>query len=369
MIDTPEIAALTERLNGAGVVCVGSGFPVAEKLVARPGGPVRTLIINAAQSEPLMHKDWALLAHFGACVFDGAAVLAEALGITRIFLAAREEFLAALPECGALARQRRVAICRLPDIYPLGYEGILKREILKLALGAAHDDVLVINAETLRNIAWAVLRARPVTDKIITVAGAVAQPQSLRVPIGASLSDCLALAGGLCGGAGVIFRDGVLGGAITDPAQTWVDATTLGFVALPVGHSATHEGGVSPMAISLSERRRQFLLSTASGRTLPMSAAYALFDLTPYRRARFNYRAGAASDFGGKTLRLGAHRAGQDFRAQVALGEDVVRGQLIGDFDSGRGRVRVHASVDGNVCSVDAQGIFLQAHELQAVMA
>lgn len=218
MNSTPGIAALAERLDDAGVVCVGSGFPVAGKLGARP---YRTLVINAAQSEPLMHKDWALLAHFSACVFDGAAVLAEALGITRTFLAAREEFLAVLPECTALARQRRVAICRLPDIYPLGYEAILKREILRLPLGTVNDDVLVVNAETLRNIAWAVLRSRPVTDKIITVAGAVAQPLSLRVPIGTSFGDCLALAGGVKGEAFVVFKNGVLGGARVDPAQAW----------------------------------------------------------------------------------------------------------------------------------------------------
>ena len=354
-----KLQTLAECARSAGVVGAGGGgFALADKLVARP---YRTLIINAAQSEPLICKDWAALAHYGNCVLDGAQLLIETLGLSKAFLATREEFCASLPDLAAAARQHRVSVARLPDIYPLGYERVLKRELLGIPMtdGRA-DEVLVINAETLRNLSWAVKLQRPVTTKLITVGGAVAHPISLQVPIGTSFDDCLALAGGASDAHYTVFHNGVLAGKPIDPAQAWVSATTLGYVLLPDTHSAVEkarEGDV--MSRRLAERRAAFFENTLAGRTSAMSAAYALFDLAPYRRARLAFRALGPADELPAVVRITPSGNARRLLPCVAAGVQVTRGQAIATQPESGG-VTLHASVHGVVETADEHGISLR---------
>ncbi len=354
-----KLQALADCARGAGVVGAGGGgFSLADKLVARP---YRTLIINAAQSEPLICKDWAVLAHYGNCVLDGAQLLIETLGLGKAFLATRDEFSAALPELPAAARKRKVTVARLPDIYPLGYEKVLKRELLGIPMSdAGADDVLVVNAETLRNLSWAVNLKRPVTTKLITVGGAVAHPISLQVPIGTSFYDCLALAGGAISAQYTVFHNGVLAGMPIDPAQAWVSATTLGYVLLPATHSAVQAARASDaMSLRLAERRSAFFESTLSGRTSAMSAAYALFDLTPYRRARLAFRALGSADDLPAVVRITPGGPAPVFQPCIASGAQVTRGQVIATQPESGG-ITLHASVHGVAEAVDSCGISLR---------
>jgi Na+-translocating ferredoxin:NAD+ oxidoreductase RnfC subunit len=333
----------------------GGGYALADKLLARPYG---TLIINAAQSEPLICKDWAALAHYGDCVLSGAQLLIETLNLARTFLATREEFLAALPDLPTAARKYKVTLARLPDIYPLGYEKVLKRELLGLPMNAAGDDVLVVNAETLRNLSWAARQQRPVTTKLITVAGAVAHPVSLQVPVGTPFADCLALAGGATSSEYALFHNGVLAGTRIDPAHAWVGATTLGYLLLPLTHSAVHAVPGDLLSARLAERRRAFLEHTLAGRTQAMSAAYALFDLTNYRRARPTFRALGASDPLPASVRLVPEGHCSAFQVCVAPGDVVRRGQPVAVQPEGG--VTRHASVDGVVEAADEHGVSLR---------
>ena len=352
MSASAKLQSLADCVRAAGVVGAGGGgVSLADKLLARP---YRTLIVNAAQSEPLFAKDWAVLAHYGDCVLSGAELLREALGLTKVFVATRDEFSAALPDLPALARQHHVALARLPDAYPIGYEKILKRELLTIPMDTANDDVLVINAETLRNLSWAVLRQRPLTTKLVTLAGAVAHPISLEVPIGTSFADCLAHAGGASCAHYALFRNGVLAGKAVDPASAWVDATTLGYVLLPFGHSAARAPAADDTAAQrLAQRRAAFFATTLAGRTQTMSAAYALFDLTPYRRARPIFHRLSADELPAQ-LRLTS--GGEHFQPCVAAGDAVQRGQAIATRVSG---VMLHASVSGSIESADSQAIVI----------
>jgi len=347
-----KLQALADCARAAGVVGAGGGgFPLADKILARP---YRTLIINAAQSEPLICKDWAALAHYGDCVLAGAQLLSEALGLTKTILATRDEFSAALPDLATAARKYKITVARLPDIYPLGYEKVLKRELLAIPMDSAGaDEVLVINAETLRNLSWAVNQGRPVTTKLITIAGAVARPLSLEVPIGTSFADCLAHAGGAACADYALFHNGVLSGHAVDPAQSSVGAMTLGYVLLPADHSAVQAAANAGDASAqrLAQRRAAFFETTLAGRTQPMSAAYALFDLTSYRRARLAFHRLSADELPAG-VRISAGATG--FTPCVASGDTVARGQAIARHANG---VMQHASIDGVVEAADTSAI------------
>ena len=348
---------LVARLDAASVVGAGgAGFPVAEKLKARA---YHTLIVNAAQSEPLIYKDWAVLAHYPDCVLDGARRLADSLGLGKTLLAVRDEFLAHLPGLAARARAFGVTVARLPDLYPLGYEKLLKREVLGVPPGGEADDILVLNAETVRNVSWALRRDWPVCTKLLTVAGAVRRPLSLSVPLGTSFADCLAQAEGAACAHYAVFRNGVLSGACIDPDSAWVDATTLGFVVLPLMHSAvTPPRADDAMQQRLAERRAAFFTATSAGRPQAMSAVYALFDLTRYHRARFDFRAARAADSWPQRVHLslvGAQAQAQ-WQPDTVPGAQVTRGQVLALHSHAHGG-RLHASVDGVIESVDASGV------------
>jgi Na+-translocating ferredoxin:NAD+ oxidoreductase RnfC subunit len=94
-----------------------------------------------------------------------------------------------------------------------------------------HVGVIVANVETLANIA-AAAEGRPVTHKTLTVAGAVAEPLTLTVPLGVTLRDCLAAAGGSTVPDPVLAIGGMMMGEHTDDLDRPVTKTTGGVIVL-----------------------------------------------------------------------------------------------------------------------------------------
>lgn len=344
---------LAARVASAGVVGAGGGaFPAANKLTARR---YRRLIVNAAQSEPLLAKDWAALHSAPDCILGGAARLAEALDLGRAVLAVRDEFLACLPGLAARAHHFGVSVARLPDLYPLGYEKWLVREVLGVPVGDPRaESTLVLNAETVRNIDWAVRLDRPLCTKLLTVAGCVRRPISLSVPIGTPFADCLALAGGQTNTHVVVTRNGVLGGGTVDPAASWVDAATIGYVLLPADHSAAPARAAEDAR--LSKRRQEFLAATVAARPQAMSAAYALFDLTSFHRPRPEFLPVRSTDSTPSRVRLVPLGGKGGLDPCVTAGERVRRGQLVA-VQPGAGGLRLHASMDGRIEEATSEGI------------
>ena len=347
--ETLLTAAAAAGIVGAG----GGGRPVGAGLTARP---YRRLIVNAAQSEPLFAKDWAALAHFPDCVFDGARLVVEALGLAQAGIAVREEFLPHLPGLAARARAQGLAVMRLPDRYPLGYAPLLKREVLGVAgEGEAGAETLVLNAETVRNLSWAVRHQRALCTKLLSVAGAVRRPLTLSVPLGTPFADCLALAGGAPEGY-ALWRDGALSGQRVDPDACWVDAATFGYLVLPPDHPLLALEAQDAAVQRLASRRAEFLRATAAGRTQPMSAACALFGLTAYHRPRPEYQPLRAADARPERLRLVPVPGHGPLEPCVDVGAAVRRGQLVA-LQPGNAGLRLHASVDGVVETSTSDGV------------
>jgi Na+-translocating ferredoxin:NAD+ oxidoreductase RnfC subunit len=224
-----------EDIAEAGVVGAGgAGFPTHVKLAARAD----TLLINAAECEPLLHKDKEVLREHCDAVFAGAAAAMRLVGAERAVLGIKEKY----SDVIAFAKRRlplNVEIAPLADAYPAGDEFMLVYDVLgrvvppggiPLAVGA-----VVVNVETALNVA---LSARqPVTEKYLTVAGAVAEPATLRVPLGATLAECVAAAGGPTVPDACFFVGGLMMGRLERDAGALVDKTTGGIVVLGADHA------------------------------------------------------------------------------------------------------------------------------------
>ena len=95
--------------------------------------------------------------------------------------------------------------------------------------------VVVNNVETLVNIADAA-DGHPVILKYLTVAGAVRTPMTVAAPLGTSIADCIAAAGGATTGDPVLCLGGAMMGETTDRLDTPVTKTTTGVIVLPRDH-------------------------------------------------------------------------------------------------------------------------------------
>jgi len=223
-----------EEIAEAGVVGAGgAGFPTHVKLAARAD----TVLINAAECEPLLHKDKELLREYVDLVIQGTAVAAELVAAKQAIIGVKEKYRDVI----ALVRTRLPAnmdVAELSDSYPAGDELILVYDVLgrvvppgeiPLAVGA-----VVMNVETALNVALA--GQQPVTEKYLTIGGAVAAPATLRVPVGISLAQCVAAAGGATVADPNYIVGGVMMGRLEQDFDAPVDKTTGGVIVLGDDH-------------------------------------------------------------------------------------------------------------------------------------
>jgi len=228
----PSIDNLIPSLRENGVVGAGgAGFPTYAKL--KP--PIEYLIINAAECEPLLHKDKELLKRYGAEVLEGMKQVRSFLGAGEAILGIKGKYHDIIDALTPLL-EPGMRIHPLGDFYPTGDEFVLIYETIGRVVppGGLPFQVgaLVMNVETVLNLVW----NRPVTHKYLTVAGAVNDPQTVRVPIGISLREVIEA----CGGAAVdpyeVITGGVMMGRYIQNLDDPVTKTTGGILVFPPGH-------------------------------------------------------------------------------------------------------------------------------------
>ena len=222
-----------ERIEELGIVGAGGGgFPSAVKLKARAS----TVIANAAECEPLLHKDKELLLHHAEPFLRGLLMAMELAGAREGVVGIKEKYDEIIE---ALEKQapEGVRVVPLPDVYPAGDEFILVHMVTGRVIppgGLPKDvDAAVANVETLMNIGL----DRPVTHKYLTVAGAVATPVTLRVPVGITIGEAIDAAGGPTVEDFGVLLGGVMMAKPAAGLDVPVTKTTGGIVVLPASHA------------------------------------------------------------------------------------------------------------------------------------
>ncbi|GAB5071599.1 cobalamin reductase PduS [Citrobacter sedlakii] len=238
MAEMNEVDAHTvrERVRAAGIVGAGgAGFPTHVKLQAQ----VEIFLVNAAECEPMLKVDQQLMAQQAARLVRGVQYAMKATGAREGIIALKEKYQPAIAALRPLLPPA-MRLHILPDVYPAGDEVLTiwmatGRRVPPAALPVSVG-VVVNNVQTVLNIARAVEQQYPVTRRTLTVNGAVAHPQTLTVPIGMSLRDVLALAGGATiDDPGFINGGPMMGGLLTS-LDTPVTKTTGGLLVLPKTH-------------------------------------------------------------------------------------------------------------------------------------
>ena len=225
-------AMSTARIDELGIVGAGGGgFPTAVKLQAQ----VSTVIANAAECEPLLHKDKELLLHHSEPFLRGLRMAMQVVGAREGVIGIKEKYhqiIAAIEQQAPSG----IRVVPLPDVYPAGDEFILVHMITGRVIppgGLPKDvDVVVANVETLINIGF----GQPVTHKYLTIGGAVANPVTVRAPIGTSIGTVLAAAGGPTTPDFGILLGGVMMARPAAGLDVPVTKTTGGLIVLPAVH-------------------------------------------------------------------------------------------------------------------------------------
>lgn len=224
---------MQERVRSNGVVGAGgAGFPSYQKLAR----PAEIVIMNAAECEPLLHKDKQILSHFQDQVLAGMAKVMAQVGATRGIIGIKDKYHELIEALRAAGAPRGIEVFPLGDFYPAGDEFITVYETTGRVIppGGIPLDVgcVTMNVETLLNIEL----DRPVTHKYLSVAGHVPEPVTVHVPVGIRYRDVLT-------GVGVDLDtvDGVLVGGVMmgKPMKSYdevVTRTTGALICFPEGH-------------------------------------------------------------------------------------------------------------------------------------
>lgn len=264
-LQIPDTESHLEAIEEAGVVGAGgAGFPTHIKLKQPlPGG---TVIINAAECEPVLKHNMAFSVDYPDRVLRGLkyamAMVGAAKGIIAIKPKNRQAMLALGKRC---KDDEAVTVKFLPEIYPAGDERVIVREIMGIELepGAlpAVAGAVVLNVETVKNITAAIEDRKPVITKDITVGGRVKDAHGgvvfNDVPIGMPVETYIRQAGGFVAPYGEIL----LGGPFTGKAGA-VDSPvtkTLGgvLVAMPFPGEVRRVGVIACECGAQEERLRE----------------------------------------------------------------------------------------------------------------
>lgn len=208
----------------------GAGFPTHIKVRSK----ANIVLVNAAECEPLLHKDKQLLIHKSQPFFRGLTMVMAAVGADKGLIGIKAKH-------GTIIEQLRtelpagVEICPVDDFYPAGDEITLIRETTGkiIAPGALpiSQGIIVMNVESLYNIGM----EKPVISKFVNIAGCVERLHTLNVPLGISFRELLAYARPTISQYVVIEGGPMMGSIVTDLDKA-VTKTTAALIVMPVDH-------------------------------------------------------------------------------------------------------------------------------------
>ena len=219
-----SFADIAAAARNAGLVGLGgAGFPTSVKLTPKNLGEIDTLVLNGAECEPYITSDTRTMLDDAEYIKKGVTIIKKYSEIKSVVIGIEKN----KPECIAklsevFASDDSVTIAVLPTGYPQGAEKILIYNATGRVVpeGGLPSDVgmIVMNVTTIAYLAKYIETGMPLVEKCVTVDGsAIAEPKNLIVPVGTSVEDVIAAAGGSkCDPGKIMFGGPMMGIAVYD---------------------------------------------------------------------------------------------------------------------------------------------------------
>ncbi len=232
------IDEILDKVRAAGIVGAGgAGFPTAVKLKSTP----EYIVVNGAECEPLLQVDQQLSHLFAKKLLRTLDTLVQAVGAKAGIFALKAKYKEAAAELEKdIGAFPRLSVKLLGNYYPMGDEHVLIYETLgrivpeggiPIACGA-----VVVNVETLLNIAHALEDDQPVTHKYVSVVGAVNKPATYLVPVGVRFAELIDAAGGATVPRPALLNGGPMMGKVETDLDAPVTKTSKGIIVLNADH-------------------------------------------------------------------------------------------------------------------------------------
>ena len=230
---------MKELMQSAGILGAGgAGFPSYAKLAQGAD----TLVVNGAECEPLLYTDYHLLKRELSLVLTGISSVMESVSIPKALLAVKQHTAEKLKWTEGQRLADNIFVKVLPNVYPMGDEISLIYEatgrVVKPGNLPITAGVIVLNVETLYNVGNVVRYGKPVTETWLTIGGDVAQPITLKVPVGTPVETVFEKYGIVVPETHTVLDGGPSMGKVIDPETAVIGKTTKGLLILPNSSAA-----------------------------------------------------------------------------------------------------------------------------------
>ena len=218
----PELTAeeIVGKIKAAGIVGMGGAtFPCHVKLSPPKGTKAECVIVNAVECEPYLTADHRLMLEKPDEILVGTELIMKAVGVEKGYIGIESN----KPDAIALLTERakqhpHIEIVPLKVKYPQGGEkqliaAVMEREVPAPPALPIHVGAVVQNVGTTFAIYEAVMKNKPLFERVITVTGKdVHQPSNLLARIGTPMSQLIDECGGLPEDTGKVIGGGPMMG-------------------------------------------------------------------------------------------------------------------------------------------------------------
>ncbi|BDU49695.1 electron transport complex subunit RsxC [Haliovirga abyssi] len=175
----------------------GATFPTHIKLNPPKDKVIDTLVINGAECEPYLNADNRLMIEYGKEFVEGVKIILHILGIKKAVIGIEENKEEAIEKIQNLvANEDGIEVGVLKTKYPQGGEKQLIKALLDRVVPSkklpSEVGVVVQNVGTAKAIYDAVVKGKPIVERVLTVSGlGVKTPKNLLVRIGTQFKEIL----------------------------------------------------------------------------------------------------------------------------------------------------------------------------------
>ena len=220
--DRPDLDSKTivEKIKNAGIVGLGGAtFPCHVKLTPPPGCKAECVIINAVECEPYLTADHRLMLEHPEEILVGVDLIMKAVNVTKGYIGIENNKPDAIKLMTEKAKQYpNIEIVPLKVKYPQGGEkqlidAVVGRQVPAPPAIPINVGAVVQNVGTAFAIYEAVMKSKPLIDRIITVTGkSVKNPSNLLARLGTPFQQLIDECGGLPEDTGKIIGGGPMMG-------------------------------------------------------------------------------------------------------------------------------------------------------------
>ena len=224
-------------LIDAGVVGMGGAtFPAHIKLSPPKDKKIDYLLLNGAECEPYLTADHRMMLEESKRIINGIRIIRKLLGEPKAIVGIENNKKDAIAVMTNAASGTDIEVVPMRVKYPQGSEKQLISALTgrrvpsgKLPMEAG---CVVVNVSTAAAIYDAVVLRFPLTERVVTVTGAVGEPKNLLVRIGTPVSELLDYCGGLAENCNRVVSGGPMMGIALFDLSVPVTKGTSGVLAL-----------------------------------------------------------------------------------------------------------------------------------------